>query len=112
MGSFGARVAEIRDLAAAILNPGRVPGEAENDPIAFLRKFSNYLAPKLGIFSADFWVIFTIWIRNMLLNLLILIPFLASLVALAILVAPWAAGGAARELVWESPRLCCSVSRY
>ena len=49
----------------------RVPGQPEDDPVAFLRKYSNYLAPKLGVFSADFWVIFTIWIRNMLLNLLI-----------------------------------------
>jgi hypothetical protein len=49
--------------AQAILNPYGVPGEAEDDPVTFLRKYSNYLAPKLGLFSADFWVIFTIWIR-------------------------------------------------
>jgi hypothetical protein len=80
-------------LAQTVLNPLGVPGEAEDDPITFLRKYSNYLAPKLGLFSADFWVIFAIWIRNMALNLLILIPFLASLVAAAIVVAPWAAEG-------------------
>ncbi len=80
-------------LAQAVLDPSGVPGEAEDDPVTFLRKYSNYLAPKLGIFSADFWVIFSIWIRNMLLNLLILIPLLASLVAAAIVVAPWAAAG-------------------
>lgn len=79
--------------AQAILDPSRVPGEAEDDPITFLRRYSNYLAPKLGIFSADFWTILAVWLRNMFLNLLILIPFLASLVAVAILVAPWAAGG-------------------
>jgi hypothetical protein len=79
--------------AQAILNPDRVPGEAEDDPVAFLRKYSNYLAPKLGLFSADFWVIFAIWIRNMLLNLLILIPFLASFVAAAVVIAPLAAAG-------------------
>jgi len=55
------------------------PGPAEDDPVTFLRKYSNYLAPKFGLFTADFWVIFTIWMRNMGLNWLILIPFLASL---------------------------------
>jgi hypothetical protein len=80
-------------LAQAILDPYRVPGEADDDPIAFLRKYSNYLAPKLGLLSADFWVIFTIWVRNMVLNLLILIPFLAAFVAAAVVIAPLAAAG-------------------
>jgi hypothetical protein len=75
-----------------ILDPYRVPDDAENDPITFLRKYSNYLAPKLGFFSADFWVIVMIWIRNMLLNLLVLIPLLASLVAAAGAVAGGGAG--------------------
>jgi hypothetical protein len=79
--------------AQAILDPSRVPGEAQDDPMRFLRDYSNYLAPKVGIFSADFWSIFAVWIRNMFLNLLILIPFLASLVAAAIVIAPWAAKG-------------------
>src|ERR1019366_8482808 len=62
------------------LDPGRVPGEAADDPITFLRKYSNYLAPQLGLFSPDFWTIGAVWIRNMLLNLLILIPFLVGVV--------------------------------
>ncbi|HVW87562.1 MAG TPA: hypothetical protein VHB50_22900 [Bryobacteraceae bacterium] len=52
--------------------------EPERDPIAFLRKYSSYLAPELGLFSADFWVIAGIWTRNILLNQLILLPFLAA----------------------------------
>jgi len=62
------------------LDPSRVPGEAADDPITFLRKYSNYLAPELGLFSADFWTIGAVWIRNMALNLLILIPFLMGVV--------------------------------
>jgi hypothetical protein len=62
------------------LDPRRVPGEAADDPITFLRKYSNYLAPQLGLFSPDFWTIGAVWIRNMLLNLLILIPFLVGVV--------------------------------
>src|ERR1039458_4048503 len=62
------------------LDPSRVPGESEQDYITFLRKYSNYLAPQLGLFSPDFWTIGAVWIRNMLLNLQILIPFLVGVV--------------------------------
>jgi hypothetical protein len=89
-------------LAEEVLDPYGVPGEADDDPVTFLRKYSNYLAPKLGLFSADFWVIFTIWIRNMLLNLLILIPLLASLVAAAIVVAPWLGVGPEWDNGWRT----------
>ena len=64
------------------LKPGRKPRAAANDPITFLRKYSNYLAPHLGIFSADTWTIAGVWLRNMALNLLILIPFLAGVMLL------------------------------
>src|ERR1039457_472962 len=62
------------------LDPSRVPGEAADDPITFLRTYSNYLAPQLGLFSPDFWTIGAVWISNMLLNLLILITFLIGVV--------------------------------
>lgn len=35
--------------------------------IRHLRRYSNYLSPQLGFFSADSWSIATIWIRNTLL---------------------------------------------
>ena len=63
--------------AQSDLDPKRIPCQPEDDPIAFLRKYSNYLAPRLGFFSADFWTIESVWLRNMSLNLVILIPFLA-----------------------------------
>ena len=47
------------------------PGIAPADPITFLRKYSNYLAPQLGALSPDTWVIFTIWLRNTVLNQII-----------------------------------------
>ncbi len=53
-------------------------GDTGRDPIAFLRMYSNYLAPRPGLLSADSWVIFTIWLRNMFLNQLILIPALCA----------------------------------
>ena len=65
--------------ATCRLSPTRKPmeGPARVDPIAFLRRYSNYLAPSPGLFSADTWVIGAIWLRNVLLNQLILLPALA-----------------------------------
>jgi hypothetical protein len=72
--------------ATGWLSPRERPphNEPADDPIEFLRKYSNYLAPRLGLFSGDFWVIFIIWLRNMMLNQLILIPFLGAVVLAAI----------------------------
>ncbi|MEO8593603.1 MAG: hypothetical protein ABI759_09790 [Candidatus Solibacter sp.] len=66
--------------AQQALLPTRVPGQSSHDPISFLRKYSNYLAPQVGLFSPDFWTIGSVWIRNMSLNLAILIPFLIGVV--------------------------------
>jgi len=35
-----------------------------DDSIAHLRRYSNYLAPRLGAFSADTWTMWTSWARN------------------------------------------------
>ena len=55
------------------------PDTEESHPIQFLRRFSNYLAPRKGILSADTWSIFSIWLRNMILNQIVFILLLASL---------------------------------
>jgi hypothetical protein len=47
-------------------------------PIRHLRKFSNYLAPKTGLTSVDFWTLITTFIRNMFLNWLVLISLLGA----------------------------------
>jgi len=43
------------------------PNADWTDSVAHLRRYSNYLSPKVGFFSADTWSMFTIWIRNALL---------------------------------------------
>lgn len=48
------------------------------DPISWLRDFSNYLTPQLGIFSADSWTMYGIVLRNLLLNWLVLIPLIVA----------------------------------
>jgi len=56
---------------------GGVDG-AEPEPISFLRRFSNYLTPQVGAFSADTWTMAVTYLRNLLLNLVILVLALAA----------------------------------
>jgi hypothetical protein len=37
------------------------------ESIRYLRRYSNYLSPRVGFFSADTWSMLTIWLRNALL---------------------------------------------
>src|ERR1022692_1793199 len=46
------------------LDPSRVPSEAGDDSIAFLRDHRNYLTHQLGLFSHDSWTIGAAWARN------------------------------------------------
>jgi hypothetical protein len=45
----------------------------EPEPIRHLRAFSDYLAPRPGLFSADGWVLLVIYLRNFLLNQVVLL---------------------------------------
>jgi hypothetical protein len=49
-------------------------GNRELYPINHLRRYSNYLAPREGFLSVDSWVLGAIYLRNLLLNLLVLVP--------------------------------------
>jgi len=60
------------------LRTRRSSGQTVEDPaITFLRQHSNYLSPKVGLLTADAWSIVATYLRNLLLNLLVLIPGLA-----------------------------------
>ncbi|PYT03328.1 MAG: hypothetical protein DMF60_18765 [Acidobacteria bacterium] len=47
-------------------------------PLSHLRDYSNYLSPRLGILSADTWTLIAIYIRNLILNWLVLLPLIAA----------------------------------
>jgi hypothetical protein len=59
--------------------PNPEPVEIQN-----LRSYSNYLSPRLGMFSADSWALIGSYLRNLLLNWCVIIPLLAAFLAL-----PW-----------------------
>ena len=50
--------------------------DKEPAPLSWLRENSNYLTPKLGLTSADSWAAVALYIRNLVLNWLVLIPIL------------------------------------
>jgi len=56
-------------------------------PVRLLREYARYLAPQAGLFSADTWTIFTTWLRNTILNLLILLLCFGVLLLLPRMVA-------------------------
>jgi hypothetical protein len=64
-------VEELRRRPDSTLNP-------EPQSIRHLREYSNYLAPRAGLTSVDFWTLITTFIRNMFLNWLVLISWLAA----------------------------------
>jgi len=57
----------------------------EPEPVSWLRTYSNYLSPRLGLMSADSWTLVGTYLRNLLLNWLVLVPFLLALLALPLL---------------------------
>jgi hypothetical protein len=52
--------------------------EPEPHPLRYLREFSSFLTPRTGLLSADSWSFIVIYVRNLLLNWVVLIPLLAS----------------------------------
>jgi hypothetical protein len=50
----------------------------EPKPLRHLRDYTSYLSPRLGLLSADTWTLVAVYIRNLLLNWLVLIPLLAG----------------------------------
>lgn len=70
----------------------RDPLKPEVPPLMWLRQFSNYLTPKLGLLSGDTWAFAGSYVRNLFLNWLMFVPLLVA--ALAV------------------PRLCLALLRH
>ena len=83
-GTTGDPLAALRETPDSVRPP--------EHPLRRLRSFSNYLSPSLGL-SLDSLTVVTIFVRNLLLNLLFWVPLLLLLALL-----PWCASAAARWL--------------
>jgi hypothetical protein len=60
---------------------GRPAGpDTESAPIGWLRSYSNYLTPELGLVSADTWAIVAVYLRNLLLNWIVILPAVCAVI--------------------------------
>ncbi|MGH9755124.1 MAG: hypothetical protein ACREA2_20290, partial [Blastocatellia bacterium] len=71
------------------------PLSPEPEPILHLRRYSNYMSPKIGLLSADTWTLVGTYLRNLFLNWLVLIPLMAAALSLPRL---WMSA-----LAWDNP---------
>ena len=73
----------IRQIESKLAPRAYKPKDVGEPPeIRFLRNYSNYLTPRKGFLSADFWAFAASYLRNTLLNLTILLLVLLSLLML------------------------------
>ncbi|MFC5408184.1 patatin-like phospholipase family protein [Larkinella bovis] len=72
------------EVIRKLKDPFNTPLEPEAVPVRHLRQYSNYLSPVLGLFSADSWTLAAIYLRNLLLVWLVIVPLLAAFAGL-----PW-----------------------
>jgi hypothetical protein len=56
--------------------------DPEPAPVSFLREYSNYLNPQLGVTSADTWALAGTYLRNVLLNWVVLLPLIGCVLLL------------------------------
>jgi hypothetical protein len=76
------------DSVEAELAPQDKVGQKGDEPpaIQWLRAYSNYLTPRPGLFTADTWTVLAVYLRNVLLNLVIICSAIVALLAI-----PWVA---------------------
>lgn len=79
------RLAEVEQNLAAH-SPAPPPRAPLHDPVRWLRRYSDYLTPRHGFFSLDTWTLIATYVRNLMLNWMVLLPFLAAVVSLPIVV--------------------------
>jgi hypothetical protein len=74
------------------LSPRRAahPSSVDQRPIRMLRDYSNYLTPQTGFLSGDTWTMVAVWVRNTLLNQLVVVSFLMTFLVLPRWIGPLA----------------------
>ncbi|MBI1323527.1 hypothetical protein GC170_10125 [bacterium] len=83
------RLAEARARRFGVSKDHLEVFDQEPGPIRHLRVNSRYLAPQWGPFTLDTWTLLAIYIRNLFINLMILLPWFTMIVLLCRLVVCW-----------------------
>lgn len=87
-----------RPRVESVLAAAETHASASKEPqcVGFLRRYSNYLTPRLGLLSGDTWAFIAAYVRNLFLNLLILVSSLTALLLL-----PWILDYITRSIRYE-----------
>lgn len=77
-------LAEVQENLAKAdnVNTSAAPASSEPAEVVWLRRYSNYLTPRVGLFSMDTLTLLATWLRNVMLNLIILLTFFGTLFTL------------------------------
>jgi hypothetical protein len=79
---------------------GRPQGpDREPDTVGWLRSYSSYLTPTRGVLSADAWATVALYIGNLTVNWLIILPFVCFAI-LSLKIAAWLLVWLTLEKVW------------
>lgn len=78
--SLDAVQTELQRRGAAHL--GAAPAADEPEQVTWLRRYSNYLTPRVGLFSIDSLTLVCTWLRNVMLNLIIILGCMGFLFVL------------------------------
>lgn len=68
----------VTGVANELRRPPANPQDPEPKAVQWLRQYSNYLSPRLGLMSVDTWTLLGTYLRNLTLNWLVLVPLLAT----------------------------------
>ncbi len=79
--------AGLKGVTAELANTHpRTKVDPDPGPIRFLRRYSSFITPKVGLLSADTWTFIGIYLRNLFLNWIVFIPLLLAVLILPRLV--------------------------
>jgi hypothetical protein len=83
---------EVQTALSGRANPAAPPpltaAPVEPPEVAWLRRYSNYLAPRAGLLTADALTLVATWSRNVFLNLVVVVAFLVALLLMPRLLLP------------------------
>ncbi len=80
LSSWSSRHPKGIDGVVEDLNKAVEGKKIEADPLWYLRSYTSYLNPRLGVLSTDTWTLASTYLRNLLLNWLVLVPLFWALV--------------------------------
>src|SRR5918992_3494223 len=75
---LGDAQAAVREVESRLRGLPEKPIDPEPAPLHHLRSYSRYISPRFGLLSADTWTIVALFLRNLLLNWLVLLPLIAA----------------------------------